>query len=328
MSNQLVSVIIPTYKRPSFLTRAIFSVLSQSYSDVEILVVDDNNDGDEYRSETESVMKQFEDNSKVIYLRHAVNSNGSAARNTGINNAKGEYIVFLDDDDFFFPERIEKAVAFLESSAADIGGCCVNYIKKYKNYIYKQSTNDCVSCDCEDLLTGKVDYGAGSTLMLRKSVIVDVGGFDTSFKRHQDWEFMIRIFRRYKIACIPYLGVSISADGVRNTPNTSRLIEMKNKIFTLFKEDIEKLGVAKSQQIKQTQAREVVHSFLKGRHYCDAYSYYSAHVGLRNTHFKDIPMFILSAIVGCVPSFMIFIYWVLHFKYKRLNVMLSKLNYS
>lgn len=319
MCNKLVSVIIPTYKRPVFLVRAINSVLSQSYSNVEILVVDDNNTDDEYRIETENVMRIFENNSKVIYLKHTVNSNGSAARNTGISRAKGDYIVFLDDDDYFFPERIETSLDYLESSSPDIGGCCVNYIKKYKDYIYKRSTYDCISCDCSELLSGKIDYGAGSTLMLRRCVIDDIGGFDTSFKRHQDWEFLIRIFRKYKIACIPYLGVVISADGVRNTPNTAQLIDMKNKIFTLFQEDIKKLSEAKIRQIKLSQAREVVCSFLKGRNYREAWKYYSTHIGLKESHLKDLTILFLSLILGRIPSFMIFIYWVLHFKYNEIG---------
>lgn len=319
MCYKLVSVIIPTYKRPLFLSRAINSVLSQSYSNVEILVVDDNNNGDEYRKETENVMKVFENNPKVIYLKHEVNSNGSAARNTGIGRAKGDYIVFLDDDDFFFPERIEKSLNFLEASSPEVGGCCVNYVKKYKRLIYKKSAYNCISEDCGDLLSGNIDYGAGSTLMLKRCVIDDIGGFDTSFKRHQDWEFLIRVFRKYKIAFIPYLGVVISADGIRNKPNTSRLIEMKNKIFTLFGEDIQKLGESKVKCIKLAQAREVVYSYLKGRQYGDAISYYSSNIGFSNVRLKKIPMTVLSIIVGWFPSFMIFIYWVLHFKHTKLQ---------
>ena len=95
-----VSVIIPTFKRPGELGRAINSVLAQTYSNIEVVVVDDNNDGDEFRKETELFMKRFESNDRVKYIKHTKNQNGSAARNTGIANSDGEFIAFLDDDDF------------------------------------------------------------------------------------------------------------------------------------------------------------------------------------------------------------------------------------
>ena len=88
-SSPLVSVIIPTYGRSAYLPRCVCSVLEQSYSAVEIFVVDDNNPDTEARRETEKAMEQFADNPKVHYLRHDKNRNGSAARNTGLRAASG-----------------------------------------------------------------------------------------------------------------------------------------------------------------------------------------------------------------------------------------------
>lgn len=97
----LVSVIIPTYKRPQMLGRAIDSVLSQNYENLEVVVVDDNTDDDEFRLETIRFMAKYASDSRVKYIKHRINQNGSSARNSGILHAKGEYIAFLDDDDFF-----------------------------------------------------------------------------------------------------------------------------------------------------------------------------------------------------------------------------------
>ena len=126
-SSPLVSVIIPTYGRSAYLPRCVCSVLEQSYSAVEIFVVDDNNPDTEARRETEKAMEQFADNPKVHYLRHDKNRNGSAARNTGLRAASGKYVAFLDDDDMFVREKIEKCVARMESLDDSYGMCYSRY---------------------------------------------------------------------------------------------------------------------------------------------------------------------------------------------------------
>ena len=88
----LVSVVIPTYSRPTFLKRCIESVLNQTYKNIEIFVVDDNNPDTDARRQTEEVMQQYANNPVVRYLQHEKNRNGSAARNTGWRCASGKYI--------------------------------------------------------------------------------------------------------------------------------------------------------------------------------------------------------------------------------------------
>ena len=112
--NELVSIIIPTYKRNEKLKKAIESILKQTYQNIEIIVVDDNNPNTEYRKKNEILMQSYIKNSKVKYIKHEKNKNGAAARNTGINAANGKYIGFLDDDDEFLPTKIEKQVDVLE----------------------------------------------------------------------------------------------------------------------------------------------------------------------------------------------------------------------
>ena len=96
-----VSVIIPTYKGSDNLIRAIKSVLNQTYKNIEIIVVDDNDENSIFRKENEERLKSFIDDNKIIYLKHKCNKNGAAARNTGLRKSSGAYITFLDDDDYF-----------------------------------------------------------------------------------------------------------------------------------------------------------------------------------------------------------------------------------
>ena len=317
MVSGLVSVIIPTYKRPNMLGRAIDSVLEQSYSNIEVIVVDDNSDGDKYRLETIQYMERYADDPRVKYIKHKINQSGSAARNTGIQNSVGEYIAFLDDDDYFFKDRVKEAILFLRNSNVDCGGACCNYVKKYKKKIYKVSKN--VGCfdSCYELLSAQIDYAAGSTLMIKREVLNKVGLFDVSFKRHQDWEFLIRLFRFYHIEILPYVGVVICADGIRNTPRTDVLLEVKKKLLQTFVTDIEMLDGQKQADIYRVQWKEIIYNYLKEKRYCTAISFAQKNISWTSFEKKDILNIILSCVVGVIPSFMIVVYSIYDLKFNR-----------
>lgn len=117
----IVSVIIPTYKGSSALNRAIDSVLCQSYKEIEIIVVDDNDPTSDERKNTEALMSRYIGDKRIRYIKHQRNSNGAVARNTGITAATGKYIAFLDDDDYYLPNRIEKSVRYLETNRDAVG---------------------------------------------------------------------------------------------------------------------------------------------------------------------------------------------------------------
>ena len=97
-----VSVVIPTHDRAHLVGRAIRSVLAQTFQDFEIIVVDDCS-----VDNTKEVVQSLAD-SRIRYLRHEINRGGSAARNTGIGAARGEWIAFLDSDDEWLPKKLEK----------------------------------------------------------------------------------------------------------------------------------------------------------------------------------------------------------------------------
>ncbi|MCD6599969.1 MAG: glycosyltransferase family 2 protein [Dehalococcoidia bacterium] len=113
-----VSVIIPTFRRPDLLKRAIKSVLEQTFQDFEIIVVDDNNPG-EIEIQTHEIVRDFNDE-RLRYVPHEINKGNAAARNTGINLAKGEYVAFLDDDDIFLPQKLKEHINILDESTEDV----------------------------------------------------------------------------------------------------------------------------------------------------------------------------------------------------------------
>lgn len=111
----LVSVIIPTYKRTDKLDRAIKSVLGQSYKNIELLLVNDNVPGDEYTLALMEKVNAYQNDSRFQLLLQEKHINGAVARNFAIKQAKGEYIAFLDDDDWWKENKLAEQVKELSS---------------------------------------------------------------------------------------------------------------------------------------------------------------------------------------------------------------------
>lgn len=202
-TNSLVSVVIPTYKRPDVISRAINSVLGQSYVNIEVIIVDDNDPHTEDRLLTEHVMLSYNDNPQVTYIRHDHNRNGSAARNTGWRASHGEFITFLDDDDEISPDKIRAQVECMETLDESWGACYTAYHILMKDGTIQHSGTTQSGDVYLRALMRTFYMGSGSNVLLRKKVVDEIGGYDESFKRNQDIEFMARAFEHYKVAYIP-----------------------------------------------------------------------------------------------------------------------------
>ncbi len=316
MIKGLVSIIIPTYKRPNMLGRAIESGLNQCYSNVEIIVIDDNNEDDIYRTETIEFMKKYINIPNVKYIKHVQNKNGAQARNTGILASKGEFIAFLDDDDYFLPYKINEQVRILEALPEEYGGVCCNYIKTYKNLIYKVSKNNIELNSSFELLSGKIDLAAGSTLLIHRKVIDKIGLFDISFNRHQDWEFLIRFFRYYKLVIAPSIGVVICADGIRNNPNTNSLINIKQHLFSVYSVDIDLLSHTQQHLIHINQSYEILYNYIRERQYKLA-KQFMVDNKLKNNNLYSLLNILISIAVGFYPKSIILLYRILNNFYKN-----------
>lgn len=188
--NNTVSVVIPTYNREKSIVRAVESVLGQTYRDVEVIVVDDCS-----KDNTASVMKEhFENDNRVIYYIQEKNAGACAARNKGVQLATGKYVAFLDSDDEFLPEKIEKQLALLDATKADL--CASDYtryskdggeelVKTYpgtKDEVYNELLY------CNFITTG--------TLIGYKDCFIEVP-FDESLPRYQDWDLVLRLCKKY-----------------------------------------------------------------------------------------------------------------------------------
>ncbi len=237
--NNLVSIIIPTFGRPDTLTVAIESCLKQTYRPIEIIVVDDNNPGTEAREQTEKKMGLYAGEPMVKYIRHEFNKNGSAARNTGFRNSSGKYIAYLDDDDYFYPQKIENQVHRLEELPEEYGVCYSRYETRYKGKLkltYKGHEEGNLLLYA---LMRNLFIAAGSNLLVKREVIEEINGFDESFKRNQDLEFLVRILQKYKLAYDSHLGLIVNA---ATTPRKMNYLDVTEQFRRNFEPFISKLS--------------------------------------------------------------------------------------
>lgn len=193
--NHFVTVIIPTHNRANYLAEAINSVLGQTYKNYEIIVADDGS-----TDSTSEIIKQFGDKIRYFYQQ---NRGPSAARNTGIKNARGDLVAFIDSDDLWLPDKLSQQVQLFD-----------------KNHRLGLVSSAYYSCDSnlnvtrvikEDKLTDKKhilkklfirNIFPTPTVLVKKECFEKVGLFNESYGFAEDWEMWVRIALEYDLAYI------------------------------------------------------------------------------------------------------------------------------
>jgi glycosyltransferase involved in cell wall biosynthesis len=187
----MVSVIIPTYKRPDKLKQAIKSVQSQTYDDLEIIIVDDNGEDNRFQIQTKKVMAEIYDE-RIVYICHKNNLGGCAARNTGIKRAKGEFIAFLDDDDVWSRNYIALMIGRFKQGIDVV--YCDAYIYN-KTFSVSVKKGKAIEGDVYfDLLKGWCILST-SMVVVRKSAFDKYGMFDENLKSFQDYDMWLTLSR-------------------------------------------------------------------------------------------------------------------------------------
>lgn len=192
--NPLVSVFIPTFNRKTLLTRAVNSVLEQSYQNVEILVVDDGStDG------TIEYMESLQiEHKNIVFIKNESNSGACVSRNKAIEVASGEFILGLDDDDYFEIDRISDFVELWPRRKLGVVGLFSNRVKKIsENHKVELTSPEIVTRDMLML----ANY-IGPQLFLETKIAKLVGGFDVDFPAWQDLDFCLRVLEYGDAQCV------------------------------------------------------------------------------------------------------------------------------
>lgn len=226
-SDPSVSVVLPTYNRADSLHDSIRSVLNQTFADFELVVVDDAS-----TDETEAIVAGIDD-SRIRYIRHEINRGVSAARNTGIDRARGDIVAFQDSDDEWLPEKLRKQMGVFDDAPADVGVVytgmrrTVNGDERYIPYpgvTHKEG----------DIQRSIVKQNFISTQMaaVRRECFDEVGDFDEELPALVDWDLWIRISEQYHFRLVdePLVEGGVNPDSISS--NRRSIVQARERIVS------------------------------------------------------------------------------------------------
>ncbi|MFH1662242.1 MAG: glycosyltransferase family 2 protein [Candidatus Falkowbacteria bacterium] len=281
-NSPLVSVIIPTYNRAGLLKKSVGSVLSQTFKDFEIIIINDGS-----TDNTENVIKSFND-SRIKYIKNKKNRGAGAARNIGIKIARGDYIAFQDSDDEWLPEKLKKQIEVFKSVSPSVGVVYSGYLlfkNNKKIYIplkkYKKRSGNIH----KELLSGS--FVGTSTMLVKKECFEKVGMFDENLDTLEDWELAIRLSKdyRFKFLKTPLLLANHSINSISS--NHRATIDAFKKIA--------------KKHLKESDKKELSNYYHRiGYNLClcgdyrEGRSYYIKSIKLNNFNFPCFVSFALS----------------------------------
>lgn len=190
-----LSVIIPVFNGRATIKKAVDSVLSQTMSDYELIVVDDAS-----TDNTDEIINSI-GSSRISVIRHASNRGAAAARNTGIKAARGHWIAFLDADDSWPPGKLERQFNALTRSPRRFVASVTGFA------LHKEGESTPVYLHIEpENVRREILFGCavspGSTLMIERSVYDEVGLLDENMRRLEDWDWLLRFSKQHSLLCI------------------------------------------------------------------------------------------------------------------------------
>jgi glycosyltransferase involved in cell wall biosynthesis len=210
----LVSVILPVFNRTDELTRALASVMAQSLADWELLVVDDGSDVD-----VEGVVARCHD-ARVRYVRRPQNGGVSAAQNTGLDHARGQFVVFLHSDDELFPDKLERQTQRIAATPASVGAVESGVEVEWSDRVEHWPPNLDAAKPFDLLAYGRRVHSSG--LLVRRDLATTLR-FDERLRGVEDRDFCIRLLRVAE--------VSTSSEVLSRVSKTGARLGSQNKAF-------------------------------------------------------------------------------------------------
>ena len=214
----LVSIVIPTYKRTTYLKIALESVVKQTYENFECLVV---NDFPPMKDEIDQLVADFGD-SRIQLIHHEQNGGESASRNTALTYAKGDIVALLDDDDIWKPEFLAQHVA-RHQEKPEVGLVYCGYVRFWDGDVLGSQTRPAAPSPADmykAMLTGKFVMASSSIISIKRRCFEECGTFDRALPSFADWDMWVRIAQKYPFASVKepltlyrhHLGVRGSTD--------------------------------------------------------------------------------------------------------------------
>lgn len=268
----LVSVVIATYRREESLEKAIMSVINQTYSNVEIIIVDDNSN-EKWNDKVDKIIEKCRaaTETPIMYIKNEHNMGSARTRNIGIDNASGEYITFLDDDDIYLPYKIEYQVQDMIKNNADYaitdlflyyedGALCEKRIRFYLSQGY------------DDLLLKHFKYHitGTDTMMFKKEYLLRIGGFEPIDVGDEFYLMCKAIKNRGKFTYLARSDVKAYVHSYTNglSSGTSKRAG-ENKLFEYKKRYFAQMDRNSQRYIKMRHHAVIAFSYLREKEYVD-----------------------------------------------------------
>lgn len=233
MAEISVSVVVPTYERVASVRASLDSVLRQTMPDLEVIVVDDaSTDG------TADLVRAIPDE-RVRLIVHETNRGGNAARQTGIDAARGRWVAFLDSDDIWLETKLARQLERLESAGPDYGFCYTWYAVQLEDGTLLPPRGTSVEGFARpEFLVGNV-VGTFSTMCVAREVLDRIGGLDQGLPSCQDWDLVIRANRVTGVCVVPEVLVVYShagGDPHRISTRKTSVIEGHRRVYERLRE--------------------------------------------------------------------------------------------
>ena len=239
----IVTAIITTHKRNhEIVERALKSVIAQTYHVEDVIIVDDSPSDFEQRTAVKSMAEKYKN---VRYIAHDKCQGACAARNTGISASRGEFVAFLDDDDEWKPEKIEKQLEKFKDDKIALVYCGAEVFNDADGSINYDKTDYFRGMVYEKLILNNF-IGSTSYPLIRKKALIDVGGFDVLMQSAQDYDLWLRIGQKYEVDYVPEaLALYHVHPGVRISTNPAKRINGLERLNTKNIDFIKKNRIAR-----------------------------------------------------------------------------------
>lgn len=271
----LVSVIIPAYNAQKTIETTIKSVLNQTWTDLELIIINDGS-----TDQTLEVINRFDDPRLKVFSYP--NGGVSASRNRGFARSSGAYVSFIDADDLWTPDKLEWQLKALKNEPeAAVAYSWTDYIDKAGNLV-EQGERVTLSGNVYPELLVSYFLSSGSNALIKQEALVKVGGFDETLTGPEDWDLFIRLATCYPFVAVPRLGIlyrichnqSISTNLHRQEDQSLRVIEKSFQQAPESLQNLKKKSLANLYRYISFKAIENSYTkeqgILAARYYCRA----------------------------------------------------------
>ncbi|BCL37896.1 glycosyltransferase [Nostoc sp. MS1] len=210
-----ISVVIPAYNCEKTIKETINSVLQQTFSDFELIIINDGS-----QDSTLNVISEIQDRRLKIFSFD--NAGGNVSRNRGLNLAVGNYVSFLDADDMWTPDKLESQLEALQkNSDTHVAYSWTDYIDEEGNFIVS-GRRVSVNGDVYEKLLINNFLENGSNPLIARELLMELGGFDESLKAAQDWDMWLRLAAKYSFVAVPKVQILYRVSSKSLSTNLTR----------------------------------------------------------------------------------------------------------